>query len=234
MEGTVAHRWLENIRTSHQLTVFPGQSLAGSWPTVFNTALEEFNKLSNANNLGVTLTRATAPVNRFLTGANVQFEATSSGSLTFNDTFLGPQTVALPSSFMARTRPLPSPSSGNRLGQALILVPATPRVMAGHTGQKVLREAGDPVKLDMAVHELIHACGLGEEDHTPMSDPDLFVATPDDDPDNSDPSKDRLDVGTKNGVHLKVPPLFLSAPTVSKIQLLWLVPNVRIHFPHTF
>lgn len=231
----MAHRWLENIRATHQLSVFPGKSLTGSWPTVFNTALQEFNNLSTANNLGVTLTRATAPVNRFLTGANVQFEAASSGSsFTFNDTFLGSQTVTLPSSFMARTRPLPSPSNGDRLGQALILVPATPKVTAGPTGQKVLREAGDPIKLDLAIHELIHACGLDAEDHTPMSDPDVFVAFPDDDPDNSDPSKDRLDVGTKNGVHQKVPPLFLSGPTVSKIQLLWLVPNVRIHFPHTF
>jgi hypothetical protein len=228
----MASRWLESIRGNRQLSVFPGGSLAGSWPTVFNSALQEFNKLSGSLGLGVTLTRSTAPVNRFLTGANVQFEA-AVNAFTFNDTFLGPQTVSLTGS-AAKTRPLPSASNGGRLGQALILVPLAPKVLAGPTGQRTLREAGDPIKLVIAVHELIHACGLDDSDHTPLGDPDVFVSPIVDDADPVDPAKDREDAGTKNGVHVKLPPIILSPQTALKIQFLWLVPNPVIHFPHTF
>jgi hypothetical protein len=223
---------MESIRSKCQLSVFPGSSLSGSWPAVFSSALQEFNKLAGALGLGVTLTRSAAPVNPFLTGANVQFEA-AINSFTFNDTFWGPQTVSLTGS-TAKTRPLPSSINGGRLGQALILVPTAPKVLAGPTGKRTLREAGDPIKLVIAVHELIHACGLDNSDHTPLGDPDVFVGTPVDDPDPADPGKDREDVGTKNGVPVKLPPVIMSAKTAIKIQALWLLPNPVIHFPHTF
>jgi len=228
----MASRWLESIRSTRQLSVFPGGTLAGSWPAVFDSALQEFNKLSSALGLGVTLTRSATPVNRFLTGANVQFEA-ATNAFTFENTFWGPQTVSLTGS-TAKTRPLPSTSAGGRLGQALILVPLAPKVLAGPTGQRTLREAGDPIKLVIAVHELIHACGLDDSDHTPLGDPDVFVSPLVDDADAVDPAKDREDAGTKNGVAIKLPPLLLSAQTAVKIQALWLLPNPVIHFPHTF
>ncbi len=225
-------RWLEAVRATKQLSIFPGASLSGSWPTVFNNALQEFNNLSNTNGLGVTVSRSSVPVNRFLTGANVQVE-TSNGAMTFSDTFLGPQTVVLGGSgSAAKTRPLPS--GNGRLGQALILLPSTPKVFAGPTGQRTLREAGDPVKLVMLIHELIHACGLDNDDHTPLSNPDLFVATLVDSPDSNDPKKDREEIGSKNGIPITVPPLFLSSQTAVKIQAIWLLPNPVIHFPRTF
>jgi hypothetical protein len=214
--------WLKNVKNTRQLSVFPGRSLTASWARVFGSALQEFNKLSSAHGLGVTLTQSATPPTAALTGANVQFEATN-GAVTF-DSFVGPVTVSLSGSGTAgRTVSVGSPSSG-RLGQSFVCVPTTPHVFA--PGGK-LREAGDPIKLVIAVHELIHACGLDE--HTSLSDPDLFVAVLSDVPDN-DPAKDQEDVGSGK----KVPPLFLSKQTVARIQLLWLLPSPIIHFPHTF
>jgi hypothetical protein len=225
----MAHRWLESIRRTGELSVFAGGSLTGSWPTVFRTALDEFNRLSSTHGLGVKLTRSLVGVNRFMTGANVQFEASDS-ALTFNDTFLGPQTMTLTGSgSAAKTRPLPSISSG-RLGQALILVPSTPKVLAGPAGQRTLREAGNPIKLAIAVHELIHACGLDDDDHTSLKEPDIFSAVLTDDADASDPDKDREQVGSRDGIPIKVPPLFMTDQTVLKIKLLWVIPNLPIHF----
>jgi hypothetical protein len=219
----MATRWLENIRSTQHLTLFPGGTLNGSWPAVVKNALQEFNKLSGTLGLGVTMTVATAPVDRFLTGANVQVEA-ATNSATFTDTFLGPQTITFGGS-AAKTRLLPSPSRGGRVGQALILLPSSPQVLAGHTGTRTLREAGDPIKLVIAVHELIHACGLEDSDHTPLGNPDIFVSPFADEADPVDPAKDREDAGTKNGVHVLLPPVVLSAQTAAKIKALWSVPN---------
>lgn len=223
----MATRWLESIRSSGELTVFAGGSLTGSWPVVFETALIEFNTLSSLHGLGVKMKRAQKGINRFMTDANVQFEASDTG-LTFNDTFRGPQTMTLAGS-AAKTRPLPSSLNG-RLGQALILVPATPKVLAGAAGQRTLREAGDPIKLAIAVHELIHACGLDNDDHTALGEPDIFSAALVDQADARDPNKDREQVGTKNAIPITVPPVFLTARTAQKIRLLWLIPNLPIHF----
>jgi hypothetical protein len=229
----MATRWLESIRSTGELSVFPGSSLTGSWPVVFSNALQEFNKLSNAHQFGVRLTRSPVGVNRFMTGANVQFEA-SDTALTFADTFLGPQTMTLAGTgSAAKTRPLPS-GNGGRLGQALILVPSTPKVFAGPTGKRTLREAGDPIKLVIAIHELIHACGLDDDDHTTFNQPDIFSAALVDDADPKDPAKDREQVGSKNGIPITVPPVFIGALTAVKIQALWLIPNLPIHFPRTF
>lgn len=215
--------WLKSIKSAHQLSVFPGSSLTGSWPKVFSDALTEFNKLSSANGLGITLTRASSPPDRFLTGANVQFEATN-GAMSFAS-FVGPVTVSIGGTGTSgRTVSVGSPSNGGRLGQSFICVPVSPQVFA--PGAK-LREAGDPIKLVIAVHELIHACGLDR--HTSLKDPDLFIAVLSDVPD-ADPNNDREDIGSGK----KVPPLFLSPETVARIQILWLLPSPIIHFPHTF
>jgi len=90
-----------------------------------------------------------------------------------------------------------------------------------------MREAGDPIKLVILVHEFIHACGLHE--HTSLRDPDLFIAVLSDVPD-VDPAKDQEDVGSGK----KVPPLFLANETVTRLKMLWLIPDLVLHFPRTF
>jgi len=215
--------WLQNIKNTHQLSVFPGNSLSGSWSKVFSDALTEFNRLSNASGLGVTLTRGSSPPTPSFTGANVQFEATNS-TMTFQS-FAGQVTVPIAATGTSgKTISVGSPSRGGRLGQSFICVPLAPQVLA--PGGKV-REAGDPIKLVIAVHELLHACGLDR--HTSFKDPDLFIQVLSDIPD-TDPNKDLEDIGSGK----RVPPLFLSVETVARMQFLWLLPSPVIHFPRTF
>ena len=103
----------------------------------------------------------------------------------------------------------------------------------GPVGQQKRREAGDPIKLVMAVHELIHACGL--DHHASWTDPDLFSAMMNDAPDPNDPAKDREEVGSKNGKYIYEPDaqkgLFLSGETVARITNLWLLPRPFFPFP---
>ena len=215
-------RWLRNIKSTRQLSIFPGSSLTASWAKVFSDALQEFNKLSSALSLGVTLTRGLTKPTPALTGANVHLEATDA-AITF-DSFVGQVTITIAGSGTAgRTKSPISPSIG-RIGQSFICVPLAPQVLAPGG---ILREAGDPIKLVILVHEIIHALGL--DDHTSLSDPDLFIAVLSDVPD-ADPAKDQEDVGSRK----KVPPLFLAKQTVTRIQSLWLLPDPVIHIPHTF
>jgi hypothetical protein len=54
------------------------------------------------------------------------------------------------------------------LVKSKIQVPATPE----HDGKPV----GNNVKMMIAFHELIHACGLSDDEHTPVNNPDIFCA----------------------------------------------------------
>jgi hypothetical protein len=47
--------WTDNVRQSGKLTIYMG-ALAGSWGYVFREALHEFNVLSPAHKLGVSIT----------------------------------------------------------------------------------------------------------------------------------------------------------------------------------
>jgi hypothetical protein len=225
-------RWQEHIRATGELTIFAGQSVTGSsWAGVFSEAVVEFNKLSSKHGLGVTLRRSSEKPTNAQMGANVQFEAIS-GTVTFSS-FVGPVDVTVGGTDIEGFTAGVQSGLPGRLGegQAFVCVPNTPQGLAGPVGQQKVREVGDPVKLAIAVHELVHACGLNNIDHTKESDPDLFVANPQFLPDNSDPAKDKLEVGRK-----KVPDaqgaLFLAPQTVNKIKALWLFPNPIVNpFP---
>jgi hypothetical protein len=206
----MATPWEDPIKKTKTLTVFPGSSVSGgAWAGVFASALQEFNKLSQANQLGVTLTQAaTAPDPSGVGGADVQFEAgngavsfTTFGqsiSVTVNGNSLGGDTQQVKLVF----------GSVERIAKAFIVVPATPQVNANPP-----RGVGDGVKLVIAVHELIHACGLSNGDHN--SD-DLFNGFPQVRA-GSKPQDDKIEVNQNK----RLPPLFLSAKTVGLIQANW-------------
>jgi hypothetical protein len=69
------------------------------------------------------------------------------------------------------------------------------------------------VKLLITVHELVHACGLSDGDH---SNDDLFMGYPTVDP-GSRPDGDRVRVTYS----VVMPPLVLATGTVAKIRQLW-------------
>lgn len=208
----------------------PGPNITGSWAIAFEAAIREFNRLSSTHSFGVTLTRSASPPTNAKGGANVLFEAIDV-SQTFAS-FMGPVPVTLDPGLAGHTANVLDGSG--RIGQSFACVPLSPQVSVGPTGQQKQREAGHGIKLVLAVHELIHTTGLGNETHTSPPNQDLFFdansarqGTLDNDPDHD--HLELRDTGRIPAPHM--PPLFLNAQTILGIQLLWSLPLPRPHFP---
>jgi hypothetical protein len=102
-------------------------------------------------------------------------------------------------------------ASDFRVEKAFIFVPATPR-----TGGGTSREVGRGPQLVMAVHELIHAAGLSNQDHSPASKPDVFYGFPTLDT-GSRPQDDRIRL-PDNRI---LPPIWMSNETARTIAGVW-------------
>jgi hypothetical protein len=204
--------WERAILNTNQLKIFAGTNAsAGSWARIFDQAIREFNSLSNSLNLGVTFVRSTIPPHPSgVGGADVQFETTSGqvNFVAFNQPFSinvdGDGLIGHTQLIMSVTR------NRKRIGKAFIFLPVTPKASSSRG-----RDVGDGVKLVMAVHEMIHACGLSNADHSPAATPDLFFAFPQLDTD-SNPANDKISVDP-----IRMPPLVISSRTQLLIQLIW-------------
>jgi hypothetical protein len=235
----MATPWIDSIKNSKQLTVFPGPNVTGDsvWSKVFTDAMAVFNQLSASLKLGVTLidARSTTPPTgppdqkKWPDGANVQFEVgTGTVDFTAQGDTVSCTVLSGPGVIQAMTQPMRYQlgSGANivlRIKRAFILVPIHPQVLAtlippvpGQSGRN--RDAGPPIKLVLAVHELIHACGLDNSDHLTGGNGDVFFYPPQFDAGTFDkPQDDRIEVGGNR----KLPPIFISAETQSKIQAIW-------------
>jgi hypothetical protein len=210
----MATPWVDRVKQTGQLSVFPGPGVAGGgWVVVFDNALLRFNELSRLLSFRVRVTKATSPPDKSgRGGADIQFE-TASKHISF--TALG-QTES--ESFsgnglhgLTKTVAMSFGGGPAKIEKAFIFVPSTPL-----TGGAKARVVGDGVKLVIAVHELIHACGLDEKgDHSPFTDPDLFLLVGSLSAGTS-PQDDKLDFGGKI-----MPPIWMSRRTAAKIKALW-------------
>ena len=218
--------WLDRIKRTGQLTIgFDGSLGKAGWDSAFKSAIFEFNTLSNNHRLGVTFVQAqdpkTADVEARAEKADFEFEYPPNipkKKIKFD----GKDVHGL-------CKPLLTEVRGNqfRLMKAFIYVPATP--MGESNGKS--RVVGDPVKVVIAVHEMIHACGLVENKEHSVDDifswPQLRMG--------NQPADDRLATlgGTINipvpAGHpprtghstVNMPPLFLKPDTVTKVRNLW-------------
>jgi hypothetical protein len=213
--------WIESVKRSKQLTVFPSTDVTqGPWATVFPRVLLEFNRLSAAMKLGVTLSASTtAPETNGLGGANVKFDVVAG---TVTDTVLGTafSTDVSGTGMSAETKVIKWEDGDGvkRVIKAFCYLPRTPMVNTGPAGKQTQRLVGDEIKLFLAVHELIHACGLSNGEHSQEADPDVFVAQPQPSPGNT-PQDDRLRISLQP---LKLsPPLNISTRTTRLIQSVW-------------
>ncbi len=222
--------WLDAIKETGQLTIGFDDSLGtAGWDRVFRSAILEFNKLSTSHRLGVTFVRAEDP-----RAANVEAWA-SKGDFEFEyPPQIPKRTVRFDgASVHGLCKPLLTTVRDRarveqyKLMKAFIYVPATP-LTDRHVKSRVV---GDPVKLVIAVHEMIHACGVVDDKEHSVDDifswPQLRVG--------NQASEDRL--ATLGGTitfpgkpgepprtghsTVDMPPLFLKSETATKVRNLW-------------
>jgi|CXWL01.1.fsa_nt_gi hypothetical protein len=202
----MAMPWNSAIKRKKQLAVYTGSSL-GSWAGILKEAIREFNSLSRKHQLGVTLIESSNPPTDN-GGADVSIQSAngavsfSYGGETRNGSFSGIQMHGLTWLF----------SREGFLEKAAVFLPSQPQVST----PKVVRPVGPNVMKLIAIHELVHACGLTNHEHSPN---DLFQANPQVYPgDTASGDKVTIQVGAKVSL---MPPFFLSGPTVNHIRLLW-------------
>lgn len=223
--------WLDGIKDSQQLTIGLDASLArAGWDRVFRNAITEFNKLSAANQLGVTYVEASD-----LSSANVEARA-ARGDFEFEYppdipkkkiAFDGASVHGLCKPLLTQVRDRRTRADSFKVMKAFIYVPAAPLT----DKSRKARVVGDPVKLVIAVHEMIHACGLVDDKEHSVDDifswPQLRVG--------SRANEDRL--ATLGGTitfpgkpgepprtghsTVDMPPLFLKPETATKVRNLW-------------
>jgi hypothetical protein len=207
--------WSAPIRAAKQLTIFPTKRVtSGAWAKVFTQAVADFNALSGTQSLGVTfVVGSSAPDPSGVGGADVQFDTINGAAkfTCFNQVF----SDSLSGVAMEGHTQLVMTTFGTTttIAKAFIFVPATPKFKNGKG-----RVVGDPGKLVIAAHELIHACGLSNSDHSSFNNGDLFNS-PMMGNEGSTPAKDTM---TPFGLTAPVmPPIVLAAPTIALIQNNW-------------
>lgn len=191
--------WDDSVRKRKVLTVFKTAKITGEWLRTFNDAIAKFNDLSQKSlNLGVTFSSPSnvqPPNPDGEGGAEVQFDL-GNGQLKYRalgKDFVAEDDDGNPINFSpfelhgATQRVSERVGDGPaRLKRAFIFVPETPMVNAMmRTGpgpndfKPGRRLAGGGMRLYIAVHELVHACGISNAEHNQMGpDADVFTNLP--------------------------------------------------------
>jgi hypothetical protein len=196
-------QWTDSIRQSGRITFYIA-ALAGNWGHVFRQALHDFNVLCAAHRLRITFTESKVPAEKE-DGADVQIQ-TAAGSYSASYGRESKTGVLEGTRLHGRTL-LFSREPDNVLERAFIYLPEQPKVNtpAG------LRAAGAGVMKVIAAHELLHACGLENSDH---SSDDLFQGNPRVDAGDR-ASEDKVLIGTGPK---KMPALYLGAATAKMLK----------------
>jgi hypothetical protein len=205
---------MQDIIDKKTLRVFADSSVKndGVWLRVFRDALVKFNGLK----LGVTLVEEPTdpPDPLTLAGAHVQF-ATGAGTITAQARGKPQSGTLVGTDLHGHTFTFRDPG----IVKAFIFVPATPTIGGGG------RQAGDPIRLYIAVHELLHACGLQDSDHNPEAIPDVFCSEPTASMNpiqGATEADDRMRVGPPRQDKSNIfPPIKANGRTRTGIQRLW-------------
>jgi hypothetical protein len=191
--------WVDRVKQKGELSVYRDGKITGIWSTVFHQCIAEFNRLSKQHQLGVVLKESKhAPVDGG-GGADVKV-STANGPIALSydgkdypDSLTGFDLHGL-------TRTVTRTTGVTVVEKAFIFLPQQPKqnLPAG------LRPVGTNVMKVILIHEFIHACGL--HDHTPG---DVFQDYP-------NVEGDHVKAG-----NIRMPPIFLSGATISRIQDKW-------------
>ncbi len=189
--------WRDDIRRRGQLRIV---ELAGAgsapWRGLVARAVTAFNDLSSALDLGVTYRRVDAD-------ADVTVDTYANQSL------VGRASIR-------REGPAGRPDSELRVTSVAITVPDDP-LTSTPAGR---RRVGPGVLLAMMVHEMVHACGLSNSEHSPSGD--LFQASPDV-LHGTTAAGDKMSTGLRDASQqfIGMPPLLLTEQTAAKIRQAW-------------
>jgi hypothetical protein len=200
--------WISTIKRKKQLAVYTGSSL-GAWESIVKDAIREFNSLSRKHHLGVTLVESGSPAIN-TGGADVSVQAVDgTASFTYDGetrtgSFSGTAKHGLTLLF----------SRDGFLEKAAVFLPSHPQVNTPPDNK--IRAVGPNVMKLIAIHELVHACGLENKEHSPH---DLFQANPQVDTGNT-AAGDKVTIQT-GGKFTLMPPFVLSGPTANHIKRLW-------------
>lgn len=191
--------WRDDIRRRTQLRIV---ELAGvgnePWQGMVARAVTAFNELSSTLSLGVTYRRVDAAGD-----ADVTVDTYANQSLVGH-------------ARIHRWVPDGRPDTESRVIHVDILVPDDPL----YNTPSGRRRIGPGVLLAMMVHEMVHACGLSNSEHSPSGD--LFQASPDVIQGDT-PAGDRMSTGTRDRSDrlIGMPPLLLTDRTAAKIRQAW-------------
>lgn len=202
-----ARAWIERVRRTGQLSYFVDSSVAGAWATVITETLTEFDRISQRESLGVRFVAADqAPTDT--AGADVQF-ATGSGEVTIN---WNGEHRRIVDGVRLHGNTFAMAFEGEGTSKAFIYLPAQPQVNTP-SGQ---RAVGTGVMKVIVFHEMLHACGLSNDEH---STDDVFNGYPSVTPDRS-PARDRVTIMV-NGRYVHMPPIVMATGTINLIRGLW-------------
>jgi hypothetical protein len=174
----------------------------GNWVHIFKVALQAFNQLG----LPVKMTEAASEQS-----ANVVMRL-SSGPVTFEYGGNSYPGAALdPTRLHGATRLFGSEDGTEK---AAVFLPSDPKSGPMYRGGRAVYEKAtlDMMKV-IAVHELIHACGLENQDHATDDGVFYFPLAPD--------GKGKIIVPGKDLDDKPMPPLRLGASTTAKLGSLW-------------
>jgi hypothetical protein len=227
--------WADWVKKTGKLTIFLDESLGKQgWAKTFKDATTEFNDRSTQDwKLGVTYETtdnqvtanvvAQAKVGDFEFGYKDAYYEMPKKPMKFD----GDSVHGLCSLLYGEEKNRATKAVEQRVVKAFIFVPAKPHIKGGKS-----RLVGEPVRLVVAFHEMVHACGLGDEHHTT----DDVFCWPRAKFDNDRPADDRVEAYTGQNkdtiiagktvstpIMVAMPPIILNKPTQDKIRTLWTV-----------
>jgi hypothetical protein len=195
----MAKPWVRSVQKKGELTVFNGLSTA-SWVHVFKSALQLFNDLGTPVKMTAADKEESADVVMRVSTGPTTFDY---GGTSFPGKNLDPTMLHGATRFV-----------GGQDGteKAMVFLPNDPKSAPMFIkGRTVYEKASLDMLKVIAVHELIHACGLENGDHATDDGLFYFHLAPD--------GKGKIIV--PQGSSAAMPPLRLGASTVAKLKSLW-------------
>lgn len=188
--------WQSSVKAAGTLTVYDGLT-SGRWVHLFKIALQLFNGLGLPVKMTQTKDESGANViMKVSTGTAAYIYDNTTFSTAFDAKRLHGYTMLLH-------------AEGGPVQKAVVFLPSDPQYDAGFIRGRMVSEKANLDQLKVvAVHELIHACGLENTDH---ADDGVFAS-------NITPHGGKI---VAFGRKRTMPPLFLTQDTVGKVASVW-------------